>query len=617
MSQVHAKQIAPSGATNGQLLRYNFSTGSWEPYTYPGSDAITLANLSNALNSGAYPLQMKSGVADGASAVGYILDTTNALANTTAKAFEIRNAGASKFTVFADGGVTVKGVLRAEAAICLCNSVTYNYYDYAEHRSEFYRCGGLIVEGTLAKTNLPPDDSWGYNQLVVNKLDTEDGIWWDGGANEGAGEYMGYCWLVTLPANILPANYTKFYAQVIGYNTNTTTELRIYNWHTAAWEHLADGTSQVANNNMSGEVTTNASYYIDVNGRVGFSIRTKTSPTTSGVHIYADYVRLGWCANVELIDKHWKGSLQVDGDFLVNGNYRPSSLISLDDAMYDLGSIALRWNNAFLVNGFLDYLDVNGSFAGMSEQNVYLHGTNGSAYQVALQYESSRAGSDFMQFLEQTYLATGTFSEADTRLWGDVVMLEKTGGLIGQHLRMLAHGSIAYFHPTTGIATGAPILVQGGYSLAYGKVSGTENTSDTVNLVSHLFDLPTSLDDGDGGSFTGTVNKLAWLALGDMAVATGTKLYFNSALSGVALTLGASYLDFGSGLLKLHVAATELGSASTDTITAVGRFIPRSVASDPTAVATAGTLGEIVRNANKWYGKTVGTGTDTNWSALN
>jgi len=33
MPRVHLKQVATSGATNGQLARYNSTTGNWEPYT--------------------------------------------------------------------------------------------------------------------------------------------------------------------------------------------------------------------------------------------------------------------------------------------------------------------------------------------------------------------------------------------------------------------------------------------------------------------------------------------------------------------------------------------------------------------------------------------------------
>lgn len=57
------------------------------------SGAITLANLGNALNSANYPLQMMSGVADGATAVGYNFDTTNTLATAGSKIFSLKNGG--------------------------------------------------------------------------------------------------------------------------------------------------------------------------------------------------------------------------------------------------------------------------------------------------------------------------------------------------------------------------------------------------------------------------------------------------------------------------------------------------------------------------------------------
>lgn len=73
-----------------------------------------------------------------------------------------------------------------------------------------------------------------------------------------------------------------------------------------------------------------------------------------------------------------------------------------------------------------------------------------------------------------------------------------------------------------------------------------------------------------------------------------------------------------SPTVKLDIGGSlKLGAASTDIITCTGRLIPRTVASDPTANNTAGNVGEIVFYSNKWYGKTVGTGTDTNWGALN
>ncbi|MFA5382220.1 MAG: hypothetical protein WC356_03575 [Candidatus Micrarchaeia archaeon] len=43
----------------------------------------------------------------------------------------------------------------------------------------------------------------------------------------------------------------------------------------------------------------------------------------------------------------------------------------------------------------------------------------------------------------------------------------------------------------------------------------------------------------------------------------------------------------------------------------------RTVSADPTGTATYGLLGEIVFFNNKFYGKTVATGNDTDWSLLN
>jgi len=79
-----------------------------------------------------------------------------------------------------------------------------------------------------------------------------------------------------------------------------------------------------------------------------------------------------------------------------------------------------------------------------------------------------------------------------------------------------------------------------------------------------------------------------------------------------------SYITNSTGDLQITSAGDiTLGDASTDTITCTGRFIPRQVGADPTSSATAGERGEIVRFGDVWYGKTVGTGTDTNWSPFN
>lgn len=88
-----------------------------------------------------------------------------------------------------------------------------------------------------------------------------------------------------------------------------------------------------------------------------------------------------------------------------------------------------------------------------------------------------------------------------------------------------------------------------------------------------------------------------------------TQSYVNAALSVGKNTAPATTLDVAG--------STTLGAASTDTITCTGRWIPRTVGADPTSNATAGSLGEIVFYNDKWYGKTVSDGTDTNWAALN
>lgn len=65
--------------------------------------ALTVANLSNAINSADYPIQMKSGVSDGAGAVGYSFDTTNELLTSGSKILEIKSGGSNYLDI-------VKGV---------------------------------------------------------------------------------------------------------------------------------------------------------------------------------------------------------------------------------------------------------------------------------------------------------------------------------------------------------------------------------------------------------------------------------------------------------------------------------------------------------------------------
>ena len=77
-------------------------------------------------------------------------------------------------------------------------------------------------------------------------------------------------------------------------------------------------------------------------------------------------------------------------------------------------------------------------------------------------------------------------------------------------------------------------------------------------------------------------------------------------------------IGVGTPTVKLDVGGSiKLGGASTDVITHTGRMVVRTLSANPTSSATAGTLGEIAFYNNKWYGKITGSGTDTNWSALN
>jgi hypothetical protein len=64
---------------------------------------------------------------------------------------------------------------------------------------------------------------------------------------------------------------------------------------------------------------------------------------------------------------------------------------------------------------------------------------------------------------------------------------------------------------------------------------------------------------------------------------------------------------------------TTLGNASTDTITATGRFFPRQVNDAGPMTATPGTVGEIVFNQadGKWYGATSTNAVASVWSAFN
>ena len=71
--------------------------------TRPMSGHLTLADLPDALTSGDYPIQMMSGISDGATAQGYVFDTVNTLTATGARLFDFKINGADRFHYEANG----------------------------------------------------------------------------------------------------------------------------------------------------------------------------------------------------------------------------------------------------------------------------------------------------------------------------------------------------------------------------------------------------------------------------------------------------------------------------------------------------------------------------------
>jgi len=76
--------------------------------------AISLANQADSLKSGAFTLQTQSGVADGAGAVGYSLDTLNSLATVGARNLIVKDAGTNLLEIGSfntpSGAVTGRGI---------------------------------------------------------------------------------------------------------------------------------------------------------------------------------------------------------------------------------------------------------------------------------------------------------------------------------------------------------------------------------------------------------------------------------------------------------------------------------------------------------------------------
>lgn len=209
------------------------------------------------------------------------------------------------------------------------------------------------------------------------------------------------------------------------------------------------------------------------------------------------------------------------------------------------------------------------------------------------------------------------------------------------------------------IKNSAPILATyaQNFTAYWSPIIGAGSAKTMTNLIGGLSNIVLQLDADETQNMTATnaygfsVNPMITGSVGGGGVGTMANLYqykasnpiitgngsitINGAFYCPAMTAGTtnwglaintqSYINANLSVGKATAPATALdvagssvlGSASTDTITCTGRWIPRTVAADPTANATAGSLGEIVFFNDKWYGKTVADGTDTNWSALN
>lgn len=73
--------------------------------------AITLANLANALNSGAYAIRMKSFAASTGGAASYVLDTNGSYSGATAgEAYQLNAGGNEVLGIFCDGSTNGMGL---------------------------------------------------------------------------------------------------------------------------------------------------------------------------------------------------------------------------------------------------------------------------------------------------------------------------------------------------------------------------------------------------------------------------------------------------------------------------------------------------------------------------
>lgn len=88
----------PVSSTDNAIVRFDGTSGK----TVQNS-AITIADTTGEISGGGL---LKSTVSDGSSAVGYVLDTTNALSTSGAKLLSLKNSGTEKFYVDKDGKIS-------------------------------------------------------------------------------------------------------------------------------------------------------------------------------------------------------------------------------------------------------------------------------------------------------------------------------------------------------------------------------------------------------------------------------------------------------------------------------------------------------------------------------
>lgn len=99
-----ANTFVSGPASSTQFAAAHFSDVSGKVVA---NSAVTIGFMTGEISGGGL---FKSTISDGSSAVGYVLDTTNALSTSGAKIFALKNSGTEKFSVDKDGAL-VSGVL--------------------------------------------------------------------------------------------------------------------------------------------------------------------------------------------------------------------------------------------------------------------------------------------------------------------------------------------------------------------------------------------------------------------------------------------------------------------------------------------------------------------------